>query len=156
MTLHDQLVELSGPHIEAYRNDLLVHDKDAIDRYPGVPFLHWTRKMGTHIQFLYPSRLLPANGETVPYLFGTANRKHIVEETLSMAEYFIRPTSDKTVLVLYYDGATLKQINLLDAFNIAYSYKVTILQEWNDDVQLAASLDDHTVRIACTNASLNS
>jgi hypothetical protein len=156
MTNYEMLMYYSLPHLKGYFGDLIEHDRDALDRFPGTPYLHWTRDLGTHISFLYPTRLLPANGETVPYLFGKANRKHIVEETVCMAEYFTRPTADKTVLVLYYDGAVLKQVSLQDAFNIAYSYKVTILAEWDDAHHVETyRLGDGNIRQVCINTLYN-
>jgi len=51
------------PILEAFKDDLLVHDKREITQdFPGRPFLHFTRKNGTHILMLYCLTDYPRQG----------------------------------------------------------------------------------------------
>ena len=110
-TLHDRLVLLADKHIKDYRDDLLVHDKNAIEANPNIPFLHFTGESGTIIEFLLPFGSYPIKGERVPYLFGTADREQILEQIKSMVFYTRKSTRQD--LILYYDGLTITH-NLFD------------------------------------------
>ena len=50
MKVHSDLVGLVGNYITDFRNDLLIHDKNAI--MDNTPFIHCTRESGTHIYML--------------------------------------------------------------------------------------------------------
>ena len=108
MTLHAQLVEKALPIITSYQNDLLVHDKNHLEMYPGRPFLHFTGDTGTHIITLFFIEDYPAKHEEVPYLFGHADRDHILGELTSVVEAMSR--CNRMDLILYFDGNKLREV----------------------------------------------
>lgn len=77
------------PLIEHYRNDLLVHDRNALASFPGIPFIHFTRTMGSETIFLPPAghASWPARNAQIPYLFGMADREHILAQILVKVKY---------------------------------------------------------------------
>ena len=44
-----------------------------------VSFLHAVERLGTYMEILYASDWYPKAGQTVPYLFGQADREQILE-----------------------------------------------------------------------------
>jgi len=130
VTTYDNLFSLVSPLITAYRDDLEKHDREAIESHPGVPFLHWTREMGTHLTMLIPASEYPAAGERVPFLFGHADREHILNEgTVRFAEYFLKKFATPHVCH-YYDGRTVKQVSLEQALVVARTYRQRIQAQW--------------------------
>jgi len=111
MTLHDRLMWTAEEFIKDYRDDLLLHDKNAIANNPGVPFLHFTGESGTIIEFLLPFEKFPKKGERIPYLFGKADRRHILNEIKNMVFYARKSTRQDCIM--YYDGMT-ETHNLFD------------------------------------------
>ncbi|HUU87522.1 MAG TPA: hypothetical protein VMX17_07180 [Candidatus Glassbacteria bacterium] len=103
-SLHDRLLFFATSFIKDYRDDLLIHDKNAIEDNPNIPFLHFTGESGTIIEFLIPFEKYPKKGERIPYLFGTADRQHILEQIKEMV--FAARKSTRQDLILYYDGMT--------------------------------------------------
>ena len=130
MAVYDLLFALSDTALEGYREDLEKHDREAIEANPGVPFLHWTRKNGTHITFLSGADSYLAAGVYVPYLFGTADRRSILDQKSSVAEHFLNPCNPKAKIVLYYDGAKLRRITAEKALEIAKTYQRRIADGW--------------------------
>ena len=121
--------------IEHYHNDLLVHDRRILRHNPGVPFLHWTRATGTCIELLFPhnDERWPKRGEEVKYLFGFADREHILKQVVGTSEYRANKMNTETRLVLYHDGkdASLKEISLDRAVEIAKDHQRRVLRMWN-------------------------
>lgn len=99
---YDLLVSKCLPFMWHYQNDLLEIDQRLIASHPGVPFFHWTRDCGTHIAFMHEPDWTgwPAKGVKVPYLFGHADREHILRgEALGTAEYLARNYTEDKILV---------------------------------------------------------
>ncbi len=121
--------------IEHYHDDLLVHDRRILRNNPGVPFLHWTRATGTCIELLFPhdDERWPNKGEEVPYLFGYADREHILQQCVGTSEYRANKMNTETRLVLYNDGkgVGLKEISLEKAVEIAKEHERRVLRMWN-------------------------
>jgi hypothetical protein len=130
MSVYDQLYAIASHHLQAYRDDLEKHDRQALEDYPGVPFLHWTRSSGTHITFLRPADDYPAPGVRVPYLFGTADRDHLLNEVVSIARYFADPINPQASLVLHYGGKRLQKVSATEALEIARLYREKVKREW--------------------------
>jgi len=107
---------------------LEVHDREWIERNPGVPFFHFTRECGTFLIGLIPAEDYPKVGETVPYLFGYADRYHILNEVLSMLEAI--KGMYKNRLALHFDGLTFREIDFNRAYTIAMDYTVKIRRQW--------------------------
>lgn len=128
-SVYKQLRDSCYPLITDYHADLTKHDRRAIQKNPGVPFLHWTRAMGTHIVVLYPAEHYPAKGVCVPFLFGQADRTHMLDSVVSLAEHCSK--EDRTVVAHYYDGTKLRSVTADQAIKIARDYKQSVLAEWD-------------------------
>ena len=66
LKIYNQVKKTALPYIEVYQNDLLVHDRNTIDRYDtGTPFLHFTGETGTNIVMMPDavSEIWPKPGE---------------------------------------------------------------------------------------------
>lgn len=111
--------EKSLPKMKAYHTDLLVHDRDDIKKYKGVPFIHITREFGTHIVFLWPanSSAWPKKDEKIVDVFGYAI-KHCKEQ-------------QNAVLVLFFDGEKLIEIDIEKAGEVVAEHQKNILWQWN-------------------------
>jgi len=125
MMIHQELVKKALPYIKSYQNDLLVHDKNAIDQYPGRKFLHFTGDTGTTIITLYWSEDYPGKDQRVPYLFSAADRYHILKGISDIIKAL--PGCNRMDLILYFDGKTLKPITYDRAKQIICEY-TTIMQ----------------------------
>ena len=101
-SIYNQVKAESLPFINAYQNDLLVHDRDRIDAHEGVPFLHFTGETGTYILMLIPFEEDPKAFERAPYLFSSADRYHILSGMVGMVKHM--PSANRNDLVLYYNG----------------------------------------------------
>lgn len=128
MNTFEQVKEKALPLIEAYHNDLLIHDKISIEENPKVPFLHFTGDTGTHMIRLIPAKEYPTKGEEAKYLFGMADRYHILSQVVDIVRYM--PQVNRRGLILYFDGKKLHEINQKKAEIIAEDYKLKILREW--------------------------
>lgn len=127
MGVYDELEAKCLPLIENYHTDLTKWDRQAIELHPCCPFLHWTRDTGTHIIMLTPEDSYPKRGERVRYLFGTADREHLLRQTLVVAEYCDRETH---LACHYYDGVKLRSISSQDAVSIVKQYMREIERNW--------------------------
>ena len=131
MTLYEQLKSKALPTIKAYHDDLLKHDKNAIETYPKTPFIHFTRECGTHIVFMFSDDQLPKKGEYVPYLFSTADRRHIAQQQIEMIKCI--ESNDNTRRVMYYNGHTLKDVTINDARHIVSNWYHSCLNRWRNN-----------------------
>jgi len=131
MTLYDQLAARSLPLIRHYHQDLEKIDREWIEDHPGVPFIHATREFGTDIVELYPADdpFWPPKGQRVPYLFGEADRDHILEQAAGTARYLQK--RDRILLMLYYDGQTLRETTAKQAVKIAEDYERSVRHAWS-------------------------
>lgn len=130
MTTYEQVHKLSRWRLQRFETDLEKWDREIIEKHPGVPFLHFTRDMGTHIAMLYPADEYPPRGERVPYLFGTADRDHILDQVIGMVQHFIDSCNPPARLVLYFDGSRVREISVSRAMEIARDYVRRIRYEW--------------------------
>ena len=101
-SVYEQIKEKALPFIKAYHDDLLIHDKNAIEGNPNIPFLHFTGSTGTNIELLVDTSEYPRKGERVPYLFGTAGREHILDQKVKMVDHMTKV--NRNDLTLYYPG----------------------------------------------------
>jgi hypothetical protein len=122
--IYQELEDRCLPLIQAFKDDLLVHDRKAIDDFPNTPFLHWTRDTGTTIVHLLEPGEYPGPGQRVPYLFGTADRWHILNGVRDMATYHVKPMNDPHKYTAhYFDGERLRPITVDKAVEIAEQYR---------------------------------
>ena len=117
--------------IEAFHDDLNKHDKAAIDNRPGVPFVHVTRKHGTHVVFMPAAADYPAPGVFVPYLFADANREHVLTQVVEFADYWLRPRAEPVKAVHYFDGRRLVEISLEKAQQVLREYGRRVRNDWH-------------------------
>jgi hypothetical protein len=118
----------SLPLISHYQDDLMVHDLRAISENPKTPFLHVTRDYGTYLTMLVPADAYPAAGEMVPYLFGTADRRHILKGKGAEIDYAEKNHPNATVR--HFDGATLCRVSYAQARQIIADYQRAIETAW--------------------------
>lgn len=133
-SLHEQLVERCLPYIKYYKEDLLVHDKDAIKAFPGVPFIHWTRDCGTQILLLRPhdhDSWPKTDGELKPFIFSQCDRRKMIYELSEIAKYFAKPDRDQIHKVLHFDGSALHEITKEKAVEIAIQWRRDVDSGWN-------------------------
>lgn len=130
--LYDELYALCTSHLKDYRNDLEKHDREAIERNSGVPFIHWTRERGTHMTFLPPADTYPAFGLCVRYLFGTAGRDRILDDKDCSARHALDSYygGPKGYLVHHFDGQRLRRITPEKALEIIQQYQRKIRDIW--------------------------
>jgi len=137
-SIYIQVKELSLPLIKSYQTDLLKHDRRIIRQNPGVPFIHTTTEYGTHIVLLHGPDTYPGPGEQVKYLFGYADRYHILNQNVDFITYY--PSQYRDSSILYYDGrSTVKKITLAQAGYIARDYKHGILDVWENKTNRQAA-----------------
>ncbi|KKL91508.1 hypothetical protein LCGC14_1893980 [marine sediment metagenome] len=119
----------SLPLISSYQADLTRIDRECISENPGVPFVHLTRELGTVLIFLWPadSEGYPAAGVFVPYLFGSADRNHILREKASLLS---AADNDLTLLRLYFDGQQFRTVTREHARQIIADYTRDIERQW--------------------------
>lgn len=86
--LIEKMRKLVDLHVESYKTDF-DHDLNFIDKNEGFKFVWILREMGTNIVRFHTEVSLPSPGESVKYLFGHADRSHIVKgEFESLKECF--------------------------------------------------------------------
>ncbi len=129
---YESLKPLSLPLLEAYHDDLQKHDRRWLAENPGVPFLHFTRDWGTHIIPLFPANhpSWPARGKRVPYLFGHADREHILDQAAAVLGGIQDSYSADIRLTLYFDGKALRTITPDRADRIVRDYTNRVRHAW--------------------------
>lgn len=128
MDIYEQVREKALPIIKSFHNDLLVHDKRDIEKNPGIPFLHFTGDTGTYAFFMIPAEDYPAKGKLKPYLFGRADRNHILRQFVKVVDCM--QTVNRQDLILYYNGKRLIEISQKRAESLAWKYQWRIIDEW--------------------------
>lgn len=133
-TIYMQVKERALPLMTHYQTDLTKHDRNALRNHDGTPFLHFTRETATHIVFFdsADSEKWPPHGERVKYLFGTADRYHILNELMATPNHYDDPLSLPCKLVLYFDGYRLKEIDTKQAIAITQQYIADIKRQWDN------------------------
>jgi hypothetical protein len=126
-----QLRAASLPLISAYHADLLKHDRRIIRRNPDCPFIHVTRDYGSYLSMLIPAEKYPPEGELVPYIFGTADRWHLLKELPGTIEFAEK--NHPQALVQYFDGKTLRPITYPQARAILEDYRKAIIEKWREE-----------------------
>lgn len=127
---YETLHSVVFPIMEDHQNDLLI-DRDVITQNPGIPFLHWANNLSTHMTMLNPADKYPAHGVRVPYLFGTADRYHLLNEAVTMSHYFHKPTIAFKGMIHHFDGKKLKRLrDTQAAIDISHAYERRIKAEW--------------------------
>ena len=130
-SIYLELEEKALPCLEAYHNDLIKHDKAILNQMPGVPFLHFTGTTGTTIVMMPTANspdYYPEKNVRVPYLFGTADRHHILRDAKITVDALER--CNRTALILHYNGINLRETSYNKAKEIIESYVKAIEYSW--------------------------
>ena len=124
---YEQLERLALPHLETFRADLTEHDRRWIENNPDTPFVHMTRDTGTILTGLYPadSNAFPADGDRIPYLFGHADRWHMLRDGTSL---ICRAEGEH--IYHYCNGRTVRPITHAEAQTIRRDYIRTVSAAW--------------------------
>lgn len=124
----DKLFRLCHPLMLDYQSDLEI-DKTSIV-LAQAPFIHWTRETGTALEPLIAPDQYPPSKKRVPYLFGTADREHILSQRVGTAAYMANPNNVAVVACHYFDGKALKRIKLEDAIDLMNNYAGQVRRCW--------------------------
>ena len=125
---YQELLRRSMPLLEAYHKDLNVWDYQEIWKNPGCPFIHVTRKYGTHIYFHISASEYPEKDILVPFLFGKADRNHILKSSLDSLRHVLENMN--WLKIFYFDGSDFQEISVTMAIELQEEYIKTIYQQW--------------------------
>ena len=114
--------------IQAFHCDLDKYDRDILKAIDPTPYLHFTRELGTHLIVLRSASDYPKAGEQIPYLFGTADREHILRSGMSIFECIDRERN--TLAVHHFDGAKLHEIDMDKAKRVLQDYMDDVRRQW--------------------------
>jgi hypothetical protein len=138
MSVYEELEALVLPRLTNHQADLTTHDREAIAAHSG-PFLHWSWDCGTYLISLVPPDEYPRKDVWIPYLFGQADRWHLVKQVTEMASYFLNPTNNpERYMALYFDGKRIRKIDCKRALEIARDYR-RATEDAFDGRQMAAA-----------------
>ena len=126
-SVYMQVKEKALPLMEAYTDDVVVHDRKWLRENPGTPFLHFTGKTGTYLVGLIAANKYPKG--SVPYIFGTATREEILEEEMSVVGG-MENRYGRGDMAMHYDGKFLKEITYQKATMIADDYVEETRRAW--------------------------
>jgi len=147
--------------IEEWQSDLLLRDRQWIEGNQGVPFIHATRKWGTHIIGLDRLSSYPPRGELAPYMFIRAYRDTFLDGKI---EWLKAVEQQHDVLQwLYFDGVKFQPTTFERALDIVRSYVSLIGRVWRrpaleclcEDTSLPVCIYTQNMRIAVVVAERN-
>lgn len=132
MAVYDDVFKYADPIIKAFREDLEKYDRELLEcpENQKIPFLHFTGENGTQL-VLMPSadhHSWPAPGQKIPYLFGTADRQHILSD--KQVSVGCMENHGRDELMLYFDGLHLKKVDANKAKQIVASYRHDVERKW--------------------------
>lgn len=132
-TLMQQLIDANNGITTSYLSDF-ERDRTAIAGWEGSPtsippFIHFAYNYGTYLSFLHPANAYPVEGETVPYLFGTAGRHELLAQAGAAIDY--AASHSMVGVCMHYDGRALNPITLNDAVTIVRHYKQDIAADFD-------------------------
>lgn len=119
--------------IEFYQSDLN-YDLEILNA--GWPALFFAYKCGSHAIVLHPFESYPPGGDTVPYLFGRADRWHILHQVKSLLEC---ESVKNAPLIHYFDGRRIKLIDIDKAISIVEHYHQSMSNRFRKDNGLRAA-----------------
>ena len=147
--IYNQVVAKADSFIKYYRDDLLKHDKKAIMESDGVSFLHFTGETGTHIVLFHSPNDYPAKGDRIPYLFGTADRDHILDGMVKVVDHMKKATRQDVILFWGQNNLDIKEINQDTAELLVRLYRDGIKTSWGAEAdgethweKVSVSFDD--------------
>jgi hypothetical protein len=126
----DKLYLLCEPLMLDHQSDLDI-DRQLVIAAQS-PFIHWTRQSGTCVEPMIAPDQYPKRGERVPYLFGTADREHILNQRIGTATYWTNKNNLPVEACHYFDGKTLKRITLETAVALMRDYGMQVRNCWEN------------------------
>lgn len=127
-TTFEQLFEKVDSIVKFYRSDLGI-DREMIEKNPNTPFIHAARDTGTYLILMIAAIDYPPVGQDVPYIFGSADRDHLLRGKVCTVK--VATEDGATKAIHYFDGSTLKQINPDEAIAIITGYEAQIKRSWS-------------------------
>jgi hypothetical protein len=106
-------------------------DASIVSRFPPeTPWLQAVRPTGTYLIIMPGSQdeTWPAPGDKVPYLFGFADRDHILKGKVHVAEYVAKDCPHH--LFQYWNGRKLASITGEQVVLVLRQYQANILLAW--------------------------
>ena len=133
-TIFEQLFKKTQNFVQHYKTDF-EHDKKSIAENPGARFVHIARSTGTSLTlFRNDLTYFPKKGETVPYLFGTAERNRILKDSLYEIEYYSQNNGNDALYKLhYFDGKKLIKIDFKKAIELKNQYFKNVTNIWDNE-----------------------
>jgi hypothetical protein len=139
-TIFEEVIKKALPVMEAYQNDLNI-DRNTISLLTeNTRYIHYTGTTGTYLELLpdHDSELYPPKGERIPFLFGTADRDHILNSKTDMIDCLKR--NNRSTLIQYYNGKVAYTITIKQAEAITREYADSIKNSWyQEEKKLQAS-----------------
>ena len=134
MSSYDSLFARVTDTVTDWRTDLEA-DREWIEdpANAGVPYIHVARPWGTDIVGLYPAgdSRWPSTGERIPFLFGTADREHILRTAEVTVSYRLKHDEQHAARWHYWNGCgTLREISGERALAIIRQYVAKTLAQW--------------------------
>jgi hypothetical protein len=113
---------------------LLLRGEAWVLDHPGVPFIHVTRNWGTHLIGFLPLSAYPPAGQSVPYLFGMADREKMLDNLSKEIQGILKHWTP--VQWLYCDGMQLQPICPDEAVAKVDLYVSLIRRIWETGLHL--------------------
>jgi len=125
---HKKLVSLIGDNVEQHRDDLLIHDLNAISRLTKREFIHVSCCCAT---FLYGIPQPIEDNSRVDYLFGRKRPSSIYRETLEMlSDFFGRPSYfGYEHTYCYCDGKSVRVVSKDEAVALYRNSLTSVLRD---------------------------
>jgi len=129
--IYNKLYALTSKHVKNYIEDLTTHDKNAINNYPGIPFIHIAREHGTSLTRLFVSEVYPKEGEKVRYMFNCyADRKGLLKSNLEYLEYYLKNDPKS---IYFFNGQIFKKLTKDQAEGIYKKYMDNLICKWEEE-----------------------
>jgi len=129
----NEIIEAVDAMVTSYRTDFK-HDVKYAGEIGSIPFLHAAHSTGTHMIAFPPadSDLYPPHGVRVPYLFGHADRKHILKGVLDVVKWLVNERGYvlNGWVMHFYNGLTWKPITADKALQHARYYVAGVIETW--------------------------
>lgn len=130
----EQLHRLCDPEVEHYRGDL-EHDREEVAGLAeGVPFIVVARPTGTDLVILRPAADpgFPAVGETVPFLFGRADREKLADSVLAVLEHNLQSQRDTPRhWFMCRRKGLIQRVQPEAALKVAHAWRERLRREWD-------------------------
>jgi len=110
-----------------YRSDIDIDCKE-IDK-GELRGLVGLRESGTTLIPFTPAEKYPLKGEKVPYLFGRADREHLLQDVQGMTGYIIESPEHR--IILYLSGEKIYRVDYKTARALAALYIQDTKRKWN-------------------------